>query len=229
MKRLLLALTFIFIVSGVSAQNISFSYPEEISVGEEFIVKIGLTNFPGGNYDLKFDTSKSGGNLLRVLNNGQWKSNYYYIIGAISNNEEKEFTLKVEEYIGTISTIIKTRLSGTSNTESFEGYEIESLETIPEEPVEEAEEDEETTEEENVVEERPEIEEHQEIEEPVSRKTEPIELQTINLNPQVIKSEDDNENLSKSNYAIYGLVFFCVLLVVLFILRKNKYNKNEFR
>jgi len=49
------------------------------------------------------------------------------------------------------------------------------------------------------------------------------------LNPKVIKSEDDNENLSKSNYAIYGLVFFCVLLVVLFILRKNKYNKNEFR
>ena len=57
----------------------------------------------------------------------------------------------------------------------------------------------------------------------------PAERETINLNPQVIKSEDDNENLSKSNYAVYGLVFFCVLLVVLFILRKNKYNKNEFR
>lgn len=72
-------------------------------------------------------------------------------------------------------------------------------------------------------------EEHQEIEELPSRETEPIELQTINLNPKVIKTEDDNENLSKSNYAIYGLVFFCALLVVLFILRKNKYNKNEFR
>ena len=82
---------------------------------------------------------------------------------------------------------------------------------------------------EEINEERPEIEEPQETEKPVSRKIEPIELQTINLNPQVIKSEDDNENLSEGNYAIYGLVFFCVLLVVLFILRKNKYNKNEFR
>lgn len=57
----------------------------------------------------------------------------------------------------------------------------------------------------------------------------PAERETIILNPQVIKSENDNENLGKSNYAIYGLVFFCVLLVVLFTLRKNKYNKNEFR
>ena len=98
--------------------------------------------------------------------------------------------------------------------------EENSCEEVPEEPIEEAEE---------VNEKYQEMEELQETEKPVSRETEPIELQTINLNPQVIKSEDDNENLSKSNYAIYGLVFFCVLLVVLFILRKNKYNKNEFR
>ena len=93
----------------------------------------------------------------------------------------------------------------------------------------EEEDEEEAEKKEEINEERPEIEERQEMEELPSRETEPIELQTINLNPKVIKSEDDNENLSKSNYAIYGLVFFCVLLVVLFILRKNKYNKNEFR
>ena len=71
-------------------------------------------------------------------------------------------------------------------------------------------------------------EEYQEIEED-PKETTPIELQKISLNPKVIKSENDNENLSKSNYAIYGLVFFCVLLIVLFILRKKKYHKNEFR
>jgi hypothetical protein len=92
----------------------------------------------------------------------------------------------------------------------------EEDEEVPEEPEEE------------VDEELPEIEEPL-IEKLPSRETTPVELQTINLNPKVIKSEDDNENLSKSNYAIYGLVFFCVLLVVLFILRKNKYNKNDFR
>ena len=53
-----------------------------------------------------------------------------------------------------------------------------------EEPVEETEEEEqEQEEEENVVEEHQEIEEYQEIEEPLLRETEPIELQTINLNP----------------------------------------------
>ncbi len=106
--------------------------------------------------------------------------------------------------------------------------EENSCEEVPEKPVEE-------TEEEEVVEEEPEEvnEEYQEIaevreEEEHPRKTGPVELQTIILNPKVIKSEDDNENLSEGNYAIYGLVFFCVLLVVLFILRKKKYNKNEF-
>jgi len=106
---------------------------------------------------------------------------------------------------------------------------VNGQEEEEEEPIEEEEEQEQEEEEENVVEEYQEIEEEQEMEELSSRETEPIELQTINLNPKVIKTEDDNENLSKSNYAIYGLVFFCVLLVVLFILRKNKYNKNEFR
>ena len=55
-----------------------------------------------------------------------------------------------------------------------------------------------------------------------------IELETINLNPKVIKSGDDMENPNKNNYAIYGFIFFSVLLGVLFIVRKNRYKKNEF-
>lgn len=54
-----------------------------------------------------------------------------------------------------------------------------------------------------------------------------IELKMINLNPKVIKSENDNEKLN-NNYAIYGFVFFCALIIVLFVLRRNRY-KNEFR
>ena len=48
------------------------------------------------------------------------------------------------------------------------------------------------------------------------------------LNPQVIKSENDNENLDKNNYAVYGFVAFCILIGILFII-KNKKDKNEFR
>jgi competence ComEA-like helix-hairpin-helix protein len=50
--------------------------------------------------------------------------------------------------------------------------------------------------------------------------------ETITLTTQNIKSQENNEN--KSRYPIYGLVGFCVLLGVLFIL-KNKRYQNEFR
>jgi len=54
------------------------------------------------------------------------------------------------------------------------------------------------------------------------------ELETINLNPKDIKTEDNKKNLRKGNYALYGFVSFCILLGFLFILNKRKINKNEF-
>ena len=42
-----------------------------------------------------------------------------------------------------------------------------------------------------------------------------------------IKSEN-NLKLEKNDYAIYGFTVFCILLAFLFIIRKRKYNKNEF-
>ena len=216
----ILLFMFVILISSVSAQNITVDYPSEVSVGEEFSFVIELLNFSEDNYDIKIDVLVDGERIARILNDGQWKSTYYYVNDIISPNEDETFSLNVTEYIGSADITIKIRDS-SGGIETFDGYEIEVVET--EEPVEEAEEDEETTKEENVV------EEFQEIKEPVSRETGPVELPGINLNPQVIKSENDNENLSKSNYAVYGLVFFCVLLVALFILRKNKHNKNEFR
>ena len=52
------------------------------------------------------------------------------------------------------------------------------------------------------------------------------EISVIKLTPQTIKTEENNEN-SDRNYAVIGFVIFCVLLVFLFALRKNKF-KNEF-
>ena len=42
-----------------------------------------------------------------------------------------------------------------------------------------------------------------------------------------IKS-DNNLKLNKNDYAIYGFVIFCILLAFLFVIRKKRYNKNEF-
>lgn len=51
-----------------------------------------------------------------------------------------------------------------------------------------------------------------------------------NAPAQSIKSSDEKENQdkSKSNYAIYSLVAFAIILIALFMLRRKKY-KNEFR
>ena len=48
-------------------------------------------------------------------------------------------------------------------------------------------------------------------------------LDTINLN-----TGKNTQGLTKSDYALYGLVIFAVVIIILFLLRKNKY-KNEFR
>lgn len=48
-------------------------------------------------------------------------------------------------------------------------------------------------------------------------------LDTITLN-----TEKNIERLTKSDYALYGLVVFAGAIIILFLLRKNKY-KNEFR
>jgi competence ComEA-like helix-hairpin-helix protein len=48
-------------------------------------------------------------------------------------------------------------------------------------------------------------------------------------NPKDIKSETDKEQLSKNKFAIYGLIVFCILLVILFGFKKTKDEKNEFR
>ncbi len=64
------------------------------------------------------------------------------------------------------------------------------------------------------------------IEETASQEIKTIELQTIVLNPQVIKTDENKEEGGK-NYAVYGFVAFCILIGILFII-KNRKDKNEF-
>lgn len=50
----------------------------------------------------------------------------------------------------------------------------------------------------------------------------------LNENPKDIKSENSKE-LNKSRLAVYGIITFCFILIALFLLRKERYKKNEFR
>jgi hypothetical protein len=54
----------------------------------------------------------------------------------------------------------------------------------------------------------------------------PEKQPVIKLNSQTIKSGDEKESSDKNNYAEYGFVAFCALLVFLFILKIRK-NKDE--
>jgi competence ComEA-like helix-hairpin-helix protein len=53
-------------------------------------------------------------------------------------------------------------------------------------------------------------------------------IELITLNAKSIKSENSKQ-LDKSKLPIYGSITFCLLLVFLFMLRKDRNNKNEFR
>lgn len=122
-----------------------------------------------------------------------------------------------------------TRVSGLGGTgarlESIKQQELACVGSEQtEQDVEVLEEQEEEIEEQEEVVEILEIETIQETKPPIK-----IENEVINLAPQNIKSEDYTENKPKSDYALYGLFGFCILLGGLFTIRKNKLRKNEFR
>ncbi len=52
--------------------------------------------------------------------------------------------------------------------------------------------------------------------------------EVIKLTPKNIKSNKDNQILDNSDYAKYGFAVFCVLLGLLFLLRRKNRLKNEF-
>lgn len=234
----ILLFMFVILISSVSALKITEIEMNPLE-GQDGIEWIELYNDKNTEIDISgweiYDGLSRPKKIFVVPNETIIGSKEYYVIELSSAklNNDGDF-VTIYDFSGTKIDETETLKDASWSFETWQlcdSWEFKlstkgkenSCEEVPKEPIEEAEEDEETTKEENVV------EEFQEIKEPVSRETGPVELPGINLNPQVIKSENDNENLSKSNYAVYGLVFFCVLLVALFILRKNKHNKNEFR
>ncbi len=54
----------------------------------------------------------------------------------------------------------------------------------------------------------------------------PISLSANTETSKDIKSEDNKENLSKNKYALYGIIAFCVVFGLVFLLKKRK-KQNE--
>ena len=118
----------ILLLSDISAKNISLQYTDEVEENKEFSLKVELINFENDSYDVKIDILGNNERVAKILNNGEWKSTYYYINDAIKENEKmKQFSLEIINYTGIVNMEIKIRNSkGTSD--SFTGY---SMDVIP--------------------------------------------------------------------------------------------------
>ena len=98
----------------------------KIEIGNEFLFNIKLIDFAEDTYDVKIDILESGDRVARILNNGEWKSTYYYVVDIIKQDEEKEFSLNITEYIGNSNIEIRIRDSN-GDSKKFDNYEIESF------------------------------------------------------------------------------------------------------
>ncbi|HIG94947.1 MAG TPA: lamin tail domain-containing protein [Nanoarchaeota archaeon] len=77
---------------------------------------------------------------------------------------------------------------------------------------------------------RDDLEQEKIIENSSIEKLEVINLNNLNnLNTKDIKTDEVNKELKKSNYSVYGLIGFSILLCCLFLIKKYQVKKNEFR
>jgi|SRR3989344_2044921 len=239
------------------AGNITLDYPSEVEIGEEFTMTLKLIDFPEGNYDIKFDTSSSGGNYFRIFNDGVWKSSHYFVINAIANNEEKDFSVKVPEYEGEIDFRIRIRATGTTNVLSdFEGYKITSVPgnggsggpgnnntgnnnsgTNNNNNNNNGNSGDDEGNESSGSEDEEDGENENDNENYVSlenssklniKETNTTPIRLTGMNAKDIKTNNSNDNSGGIEFAKYSIVMFCIVLLFLYIIKpKNK--KNEFK
>lgn len=216
MLKIILIVLMVFSLQNVLSQEIKVDIPEQIMVEEEFEIILNLENFEEDIYDVKIDIFGKGKRISKIFDD-VWKSSFYYIKDSIKDKQGK-FLLKIESFVGKANIIIKIRNSN-GYVESFEGYEIIIKEDL------EIKEDEEKDNEKKTIEKK-EILTEDKIE---IKKENPKnqELKPIILNTKNIKTEDYTNISRKNKYAVYGFIGFCIFIISLFIIKKNKF-KNEF-
>lgn len=241
MRKLLSLMLIIFLLSFVSSQNVTLNYPSEVETNQEFSLGVLLSEFNSSDYDIKIDIlNDNETRIAKILNNGEWKSTYYYVNNAFSNSEEEEFQLKIENYIGISNIIIKIRISGTSTlVGTFDGYTIESLqaqESTTSPPTETASTQQSPSLTDTNNDETPNHPVIANASQQSSRENEetaeakkPITSEVVYLNPKTKDIKTNNNVLTSDNIAIYGLFGFCILLGILFMARKIKKPKTEFK
>ena len=233
MKGVLIALYLFIFVGTISAQSIELTYPSEVCIGEEFKISLKLIDFENTNYDIKIDITKDGARVSRVLVDGLWKSTFYYVKEAVTN--EGEFSLKIVEAVeGEADIVVRVRRSGGSASELFGGYEIKVISGGTNSPEEnDREEDKKELEEdtkENINKDHEPNNNPTDVEVSNAKKSEkkndtPIKIEFVQS--KSIKTESST-NFYKNLYGLGGIFAISIFLGMVYIKKQGKY-KNEFR
>lgn len=214
-------------LSSVSARNITFSYPAEVSFGEEFSVDLELLDFSEGFYDVKIDVLVGGLRVSEIENSGEWKSTNYYVLKSISPGEMIEFNLNItkkfwdddpESSEANITVKIRNSAGGVT---SYSGYvleiELSDFEEESEEEDEDLEEDEDREEDEDL--------EEEEIKEEIKISEEVITAEPIRLEKD-IKTWKSRTRYIKE-YSLYGFTLFLAVSLILLMGYKKRKEKQE--
>ena len=101
------------VVGLISAQNISFSYPDSVNASDVFEVNLSLLDFSYDIYDIKIDIINSSGDRIAEIYNGTgWTSTNYYVNNIINNSELNSslFFLNITElYNGSANLTVRIR------------------------------------------------------------------------------------------------------------------------
>ena len=138
MKKLVILL-IVIIISNMGLvlvegreENIDFTYPSNVKVGEEFEVNVRLLDFTEDVYDVKIDiVNKSVDGTKHISEifwdkENKWKSTNYYVTSIMNVSEKNNETFKlkiVDDYEGKNNITVKIR-SSSKKVMEFKGYEI---------------------------------------------------------------------------------------------------------
>jgi len=225
MKRGAILLIILFLPI-ISALNIDFSCPQNVTNNQEFECAITTTSL-SGIYDLKIDITQNDKRISKIYNTA-WKSTNYYIIGFISDETPRSVRLILNGSSGDCSGVIKLRKSDkveySANFTIFISATANAI--IPEPPKQPTQEP--------IISEIATINNSSTIALTPNYltanaiSTAPSQAQTpkspseniINLNPSLKEEviyESKSERIKK--YSIYGFCLFLIFIIILLIIK----------
>lgn len=201
------------IISNVTTTNITINNPlsnkivfkidaeDEFYSDETLDVSVKAFNLGNDSYDVKVYLTLEGSEeiISETYNEEEWKSSNYYIdsiFSKVNESEKVEVRLKDSSYSGKIIINAKLRKAGSIIAE--DETSIEAIKRTPEPAI-------------------------YTITDTLNNTYTSEKIEVIELNkPQSIKSQEiwNSKTQNIKDYAIYGFSLFCVLIMILLVMKK---------